>query len=183
VPASGPAGRSWGWHRLTTEWAARVVADAGVRRGELVIDVGAGDGALTEHLLGAGARVIAVELHAGRAEQLRRRFVDAPVSVVQVDLASFRWPARPFRVVANPPYAATTMLIGGLLARGSSLVAADLVLQRPAVRHIVDGSRGPRHWRRTYSLVQGATLPRRAFHPPPRVDSAVLVVRRRRHAR
>jgi len=33
---------------------------------------------------------------------------------------------------------------------------------------------------RRFSLAAGLSLPRRAFLPPPHVDSAVLVIRRRR---
>ncbi len=60
--------RSWGWHRLHDEWARRVVAHSPVRAGDLVLDLGAGRGALTGALVGAGARVLAVELNAGRAD-------------------------------------------------------------------------------------------------------------------
>jgi 23S rRNA (adenine-N6)-dimethyltransferase len=163
--------RDWGWHRLADEWAARVVAAAGVRPGELVLDIGAGEGALTEHLVRAGARVVAVELNSRRAAILRERFPD--ITVVQADAASIRLPGRPFRVVASPPYGMSSSLLRTLLAPGSRLVAADLVLQRAVVRrHAAAGTR-------RFSLAVGLLLPRRAFLPPPQVDSAVLVVRRR----
>ena len=177
--ASAPD-RSWGWHRLADDWAARVVAEAGIRPGELVLDIGAGKGALTGPLVQAGARVIAVELHPGRAEVLRRRFGTASgsgsgggVTVVQADVASLRLPRQPFRVVASPPYGITAGLLSLLLAPGSRLVAADLVLQRAAVRkYAARRVRGTR-------ITEGLAVPRRAFTPPPRVDSAVLVIRRR----
>lgn len=186
--ASAPD-RSWGWHRLADDWAARVVAEAGIRPGELVLDIGAGQGALTGPLVQAGARVIAVELHPGRAEVLRRRFGTASgsgnaggsgsgngsaggVTVVQADAASLRLPRQPFRVVASPPYGITAGLLSLLLAPGSRLVAADLVLQRAAVRRYA-----ARRVRRT-RITEGLVVPRRAFTPPPRVDSAVLVIRR-----
>jgi len=126
---------------------------------------------LTGPLLRAGARVIAVELHPGRVRTLRKRFPDA--TVVEADAASLRLPGRPFRVVANPPYGISASLLRLLLAPGSNLTAADLVLQRSVVRKHAPGRV------RRFSLSAGLVLPRRAFAPPPRVDSAVLVARRR----
>jgi len=168
--ATGTSRRAWGWHRLDHEWAARIVAQAGVRPGELVLDIGAGEGALTAPLIRAGARVVAVELHPGRAARLRHQVPE--VTVVHTDAASLRLPSRPFRVVASPPYGITAGLLGLLLAPGSRLVAADLVLQRATARkHASRRARG-------FRVTIGASVPRRAFCPPPQVDSAMLVVRR-----
>jgi 23S rRNA (adenine-N6)-dimethyltransferase len=180
MSASARSRRAWGWHPLTDEWAGRIVADAAVCPGELVLDIGAGHGALTAELVERGARVIAVELHPARVRHLRRRFAGRPVTVVQADALSMRLPRRPFRVVASPPYAITSPLLRLLLAPSSQLTAADLVLQRAVVRRYTSGwTAGPGHWRRRWRLQEGCPLPRRAFRPSPRVDSAVLVVRRR----
>ena len=94
--------RPWGWHRLDPYWAERVVAGASIRPGELVVDLGAGTGALTLPLLEAGARVIAVELHAGRARQLREKVSDHAAAVVECDLEDFVPPGRPFRRGGQP---------------------------------------------------------------------------------
>jgi 23S rRNA (adenine-N6)-dimethyltransferase len=139
------------------------------------MDIGAGRGALTAPLIQAGARVIAVEVHPGRAEALSRRFPE--VTLIHTDARTLRLPRQPFRVVASPPYGITADLLGLLLAPGSRLTAADLVLQRAAVRKYTERRI------RGYHVTQGLPLPRRAFTPPPRVDSAVLVIRRGRCGR
>jgi 23S rRNA (adenine-N6)-dimethyltransferase len=161
---------AWGWYRLDPSWAERLVADAGVTRGDLVLDVGAGDGALTAPLLEVGARVIAIELHPGRAVALRRRFGRA-VRVVQADAADLRLPRRPFRVVANPPWGITDPLLRRLLHPASRLVRADLLLKRAVTRRLAAG--GPVHGHR---LRAGPTVPRRAFQPSPPTDGRVLIV-------
>jgi 23S rRNA (adenine-N6)-dimethyltransferase len=130
---------------------------------------------LTCHLVAAGARVLAIEPHPARAARLRTRFTGQPVTVLEVTAEEVRLPGRPFRVVANPPFAVSTAVVRQLLAPHSRLVAADLVLQRAAVRRFVDtGGR----WGHRWSLTEGTRVPRRAFLPPPQVDAEGLVVRR-----
>lgn len=180
MPASGRRGRRWGWHALAEDWAARVVDAADVRPGQLVLDIGAGQGALTAHLVSAGARVVAVELHPGRVAYLRQRFAGGPVKVVEADATRLRLPRQPFRVVANPPYSITASLLRKLLAQRSQLIAADLLLEGWLARRYASGrAPGAGRWMREYELRAGLRVPRHALRPPPRLDSAVLVVRRR----
>jgi 23S rRNA (adenine-N6)-dimethyltransferase len=168
--------RPWGWHRLDPDWAERIVASAAIRPGELVVDLGAGVGALTLPLLEAGPRVIAVELNAGRARRLREKVSDHAASVVECDLVNFVPPGRPFRVVAHPPYAVTAAVLA-LIAQARHVTAGDLVLQRAVVRRVPDRDR--RDLRRFHAR-RGLLLPRSAFVPPPPVDSAVLHLRPRK---
>jgi 23S rRNA (adenine-N6)-dimethyltransferase len=179
VPAANSR-RAWGWHPLTDTWAARIVAASGVGPHDLVLDLGAGEGALSAYLVQAGARVLAVELHPTRVRRLRERFQGQPVTVVPADVHDLRLPHRPFRVVANPPYNTSSALLRLLLAPTSQLIAADLVVQRAFARRFADewihsGGRAQRRW----DVRCGAPIPRSAFRPPPLVDSMTLVVRRR----
>lgn len=175
------AARRWSWHRLQPQWAEHLVADAAVRPGELIVDLGAGAGALTLPLAGAGARVIAVELHAGRAARLRQRVAlgqpaDGAFDVVVVcgDLRTAPFPRRPFRVVANPPFAHTAALLRRITSRESAATEARLVLQRAVVRQLVADP--PRGW----SARVAHDLPRSAFSPRPVVDTSVVVLHRHR---
>jgi 23S rRNA (adenine-N6)-dimethyltransferase len=178
VRASGHA--RWGWHRLSPRWADQIVADAQVSPGDLVVDIGAGTGALTAFLVAAGARVIAVELHPQRIDALRQRFADDPVTVVRADAADLRLPRRPFRVVANPPFAASTAILRRLMAPGSRLVAADVVLSHWVGRRWAVGKApGTGRWGRDHTIGLGSRIPRAAFTPHATADCTTLVIRRR----
>lgn len=170
--------RRWGSHRLGPGFAEGIVETASIRPGELVLDLGAGTGALTRPLARRSAQVIAVELHPGRAEGLRAGTRSTPqVTVLEQDLLTVPLPRRRFRVVANPPYAVAAALVRRITARDSHLVRADLVLPRWQVRRY--GADPPRGW-----IAQlGRHVPASAFRPPPRADSAVLILLRRRHTR
>ena len=171
----------WGWHQLTDAWARRLVDAAEVRPGDLVVDVGAGTGALTAPLVAAGARVLAVELHPGRARLLRERFADDPVRVLQIDAADLRLPNRPFRVVANPPFAITTTLLRRLLGPRSQLRRGDLVVPaHVAARWSSGRGADARRWSRRFTAHRPTTLPATAFVPRPPLRPAVLRLDARR---
>lgn len=157
--------------------------DAQVRRGDHVIDVGAGDGRLTATLAAHAGHVTAVELDPRLARRLRQRFANhSRVSVVEADLHEFTWPQQPFRVVANPPFAATNFLLRELLGpTGRQVTALDLVVQHGAAlkRTRQTGHALNISWLPWWTLRIGRRLPATAFRPPPATDAAVLVARQR----
>jgi 23S rRNA (adenine-N6)-dimethyltransferase len=171
----------WGFHRLDDEWARRLVACARLGRGDLVLDIGAGTGALTRPLAATGARVVAIEAHPRRVAELRTAFGDARVKVVRADATDLRLPTRPFHVVANPPFAIITAVLRRLTSPHSRLVRAQLVVPRHVAARWANG-RGPGHgrWGLTFAAEVTGHVPRRAFRPSPPEPAAVLTIERRR---
>lgn len=170
----------WGWHQLTPKVAQQLVRDAHLPEGALVLDIGAGLGAITRPLIDAGCRVIAIELHPRRVEQLEVRFAGR-ATVVRVDAADLRLPRRPFHVVANPPYGITTAVLRRLLHPGSRLATAHLVLPDWAVqRWTAPKAPASQRWSQTFDVRPGRLIPRHAFRPPPKGSSQVLIIQRRR---
>lgn len=160
----------------------QLVTNSGVGRGDLVFDLGAGYGALTAPLADTGARVIAVELDAGLAGRLRRRFAAEPlVAVVEADMRCIPLPRRPFHVVASPPFALTTWLCRRLLGdRTISLAGADLLLEWGAARWLTD--RRPRDsetasWTARYDIRLVRRVATTSFSPPPSADAAYVSIR------
>ncbi|TML73342.1 MAG: methyltransferase domain-containing protein [Actinobacteria bacterium] len=164
----------------SSAFAAELVRAAGIRPGELVLDIGAGRGLLTAALVRAGARVQAIELDPRLAADLRRRFPD----VVQADALHAPLPRQPFRVVANLPFASGTAILRRLLDPAVPLQSADLIVEWglaakrtsvwPSTQLGID-------WSVWHELALVRRVPRCCFAPPPSVDAAVLrAVRRER---
>ena len=175
---AGP--RPWGWYQLKPEWAEALVADASIPRGAVVLDIGAGTGAITEPLLRTGARVIAIEAHRGRAALLRDRF-GGNIVVVEADAADLRLPKKRYYVVANPPFSVSAALLRRLLQPGSRLLSARLILQHQVARRwAAANAPGAARWSKDFETSLGRRIPRHAFSPRPQVDTRVLAIERRR---
>jgi 23S rRNA (adenine-N6)-dimethyltransferase len=163
---------------------ARLVRASGARDGCLVLDLGAGRGAITGALAASGARVIAVESDPRLAAGLRRRFGgDQRVGVAETDLLTLPLPRREFLVVASPPFSVTTALCRRLLGDPAvRLAGAELILGQGAARWLA--SQRPRDaetawWAARYQLRLAQPVSCGSFVPPPRSAAAWLSVRPR----
>lgn len=190
LPTSRARRRELGQHLLADSSAVRRILDAvDVRPGELVVDLGAGDGALTLPLVERGARVVAVEIDPRMLDRLRRRRATlaadaaARLRIVAAPLERVRLPAEPYRVVANPPFHRSTEILRRLLDDPrTGPTRADLVLELAVVCKRAEApptnllSAG---WAPWWTFASGPVVGRRSFAPPPAVDAAVLHIVRR----
>jgi 23S rRNA (adenine-N6)-dimethyltransferase len=179
------AATSSGVHLLSDNRViTRLVDAAELRSGDLVIDFGAGPGAITAPLASTGSRVLAVERDARFADGLRRRFGDRPaVRVVQEDLRTVRLPRRDFAVVASIPFAVSTPLLRRLLNPvASGFSRAELVVEWGLAKRLTAASQRDVEsawWSSRFALTMRRRVPARCFSPAPRVDAAHLGIRRR----
>jgi 23S rRNA (adenine-N6)-dimethyltransferase len=178
--------RRLGQHFLRPELADRLVAEADFRPGDLVVEIGAGAGALTIALAHRGIEVLAVEVDPLWARRLRDRLRGAgggQVRVVEGDVRSFPLPARPFRVVGSLPFAATTDILRRLLDNPQApLQRADLVVQWEVARKRAAAPPSTllsTVWAPWWEFHLGHRIPATEFRPVPQVDAGVLVVTRR----
>jgi 23S rRNA (adenine-N6)-dimethyltransferase len=138
-------------------------------------------GRLTAQLSPVAREVVAVELDPALAARLRGRWPN--VRVVECDAVLAPLPSDRFRVVANLPFARTNDLLHRLLDDPSvPLERADLIVEWGVAckrglpwPSSVNGV----FWAAFYEFSVARRLPRHAFRPPPSVDAAVLVCRRR----
>ena len=180
-----PQARPRGRHALRSRaFADELVRDAGVRPGTLVLDLGAGAGALTRALADARARVRAIELDPAALQRLETRFgADPRIEVIAGDATVLPLPTEPFTVVANLPFAAGTAILRRLLgdprvplSQFDAIVEWGLAAKRTAVwPSTVLGCT----WGAWYELSLVRRVPRACFAPPPSVDAGVLRAVRR----
>lgn len=144
-----------------------------------LLELGAGDGALTAALLPLGRPLTAVELDPHRVARLRARFGPA-VRVRHGDLVAERLD-RPVDVVSNVPYALTTPLLRRLLAAPRWAHALLLVQWEVARKRAAVGGTTAltARWWPWYEFRLHARVPARAFRPVPSVDGGTLEIARR----
>ncbi|MGH3132443.1 MAG: ribosomal RNA small subunit methyltransferase A [Gaiellaceae bacterium] len=179
-----PAWGAPGQHFLrSSRLAAELVRDAGIAPGDLAVDVGAGTGALTSALVAAGAHVVALEVDPTLAAQLRRRFENRDVRIVEADARRWSWPREPFSIVSNLPFAGSGAILGAMLRDPTTGVRqADVVVQWEFARKhaaIWPATLRGTYWRAWFEVTIVARLARSAFTPPPSVEAAVLRIVRR----
>jgi 16S rRNA (adenine1518-N6/adenine1519-N6)-dimethyltransferase len=170
---------------------------AEIKSGDCVLEVGPGLGTLSRTLLGAG-----VELHAIEADRTMLFHLDQTLKS--------RWPKtfflvegdavdKPFadlqnredgsfKVVANLPYAISTPWIDAICV-GPHPSIMVLMLQREAAERLT-ADVGTAHWSAVtiqvalaFEKIKVHPVPSQSFNPPPKVDSCLLVLRRRDNPR
>jgi 16S rRNA (adenine1518-N6/adenine1519-N6)-dimethyltransferase len=164
----------------------RIAAAACPERAGLVIEIGPGKGALTDKLLRRAARVVAVELDPFMVDHLRQKYAGEPRleivlgDVLQTDLT--QWGPAP--ITGNLPYYITSPILSKAL-RIRAPRAVFLVQKEVALR--IAAHPGERDY--GYLTVQTASLADArylfevkpgSFRPPPKVDSAVVLLEPRR---
>jgi 16S rRNA (adenine1518-N6/adenine1519-N6)-dimethyltransferase len=149
-----------------------------------VIEIGPGPGGLTAQLLPLCDKLVAVELDPALAEALRTRYASEPKfeliesDVLQADLS--RW--GPAVVVGNIPYYITSPIVDRALSLGPLLQRAVFLVQKEVADRLAapPGSRD-------YGYLSVSTqarctakvlfsVKRGSFRPPPKVESAVILL-------
>jgi 16S rRNA (adenine1518-N6/adenine1519-N6)-dimethyltransferase len=185
------AKKSWGQNFLVDRGVqARIVAAAALSAEDVVVEIGAGLGALTAPLLGAAGRVLAIERDPDMVRVLtgelggRGNLEILAADALAVDFAALAARAgRPLVVLGNLPYQITTPLLFAILgaaARGQAIARAVLMVQRELAERVVAPPGGKSYGRLSVMVQQGAAVERLfhvgpgAFHPRPAVTSTVF---------
>ncbi len=187
------AKKSLGQHFLLDLNITRKIARAaGIQPGDIVLEIGPGPGGLTRVLLEAGARVCAVERDRRCVAALEELAVAFPgglqvieADALKLDERTISGFAPPVKIVANLPYnISTELLIKWLRANccGPPLWSSMSLMFQKEVADRILAAPGSKTYGRLSVIAQAASapsrafdLPARAFTPPPKVGSSVLV--------
>jgi 16S rRNA (adenine1518-N6/adenine1519-N6)-dimethyltransferase len=164
----------------------RIAAATCPQHENLVVEIGAGRGALTRKLLERAERVVALELDPHLVEHLRAKFAGEPrLEIVQADALETdfaQWGRVP--IAGNLPYYIASAILERVTRmnppRGVFLIqqeVAERLIAKPGGREygFLTVQIATRMEARLLFCVKPA-----AFHPPPKVDSAVVLLEPRR---
>jgi 16S rRNA (adenine1518-N6/adenine1519-N6)-dimethyltransferase len=180
--------RSLGQNFLVDEsYIARILAAVSPAKGDTVVEIGPGRGAITEGLVASGARVIAVELDRDLIAPLREHFAGSTnFAVVELNALEADFTdlvaasAGATKLVANLPYYISTAILQRLIEHRDAFSSMVLMFQREVVERI---AAEPGNSDRGFLtvLVEAAfnvehlfDVPPVAFRPSPKVFSSVV---------
>jgi len=153
--------------------------------GQLIIEIGPGQAALTQPLAASGAELHLLEIDRDLAASLEHRFRnDDNVHLHQADALRTDFAGiaanRRFRLVGNLPYNISTPLLFHVLRWKDLIVDMHFMLQQEVVERLAAGP-GSKAWGRLSIMCQYHcavtplfTVPPEAFRPAPRVHSAFV---------
>jgi 16S rRNA (adenine1518-N6/adenine1519-N6)-dimethyltransferase len=184
--------KSWGQNFLhAREVLLDITAAADARPGQTIIEIGAGLGTLTAHMLGAGARVEAIERDRDLCAVLRAELGGDPQFILhEADAVRFDYSAvararlelgeAPPTIVGNLPYQLTGVLLFTLLEHHQHTGAWIVMVQREVADRLTAEPGSKRYGGVTAALSRVRAIrrvclvARGCFLPAPRVDSAVI---------
>ncbi|WP_316900464.1 16S rRNA (adenine(1518)-N(6)/adenine(1519)-N(6))-dimethyltransferase RsmA [Pseudodesulfovibrio indicus] len=177
------AKKSLGQNFLTDPNICRKIVDAVRPSGDdYIIEIGPGQGALTEHLAEAGLRRFRViEMDDDLASRLEERW--PALEVVRADALKFPWESLndgPCKLIGNLPYNVGSKLIWDIVSRVHTLERAVFMVQHEVALRLTaepdsKAYGGLTAWVRNFSRTAYLfKVPPTVFRPRPKVDSAVV---------
>ncbi|MDI6728576.1 MAG: 16S rRNA (adenine(1518)-N(6)/adenine(1519)-N(6))-dimethyltransferase RsmA [Thermodesulfovibrionales bacterium] len=159
----------------------RIVEAADITHNDTVVEIGPGIGTLTKILAGVAKKVIAIELDYELYAKLKEEIKGFNIELIHGDALKYPYEKlEPFKVVANIPYYITTPIIFRLIETRKNLKSMTLTIQKEVAQRIV-GKPNTKDYGVLSIAVQyygepklKFIIPKGAFRPVPKVDSAVI---------
>jgi 16S rRNA (adenine1518-N6/adenine1519-N6)-dimethyltransferase len=174
--------KKWGQNFLRNRGAVdRIVAAVEPQPDEVIVEIGPGEGVLTEKLAALGNRLIALEIDPELASTLIGRLDAGHIEIRNEDAIDSPLPDAPFRAVGNLPYNVGTPILRRVIA-DPNCRRAVFMLQKEVAERLVAKPRDEQYGYLTlYTRVFARarilmTLEPKSFYPPPKVRSAVVVL-------
>lgn len=163
---------------------SRIIEAANIKHNDTVVEIGPGYGTLTKLLAGVAKKVIAIELDYELYEKLKEELKEFR-NIEHIHGDALKYPyekLEPFKVAANIPYYITTPIIFRLIEARKNLISMTLTVQKEVAQRIVAKPNT-----KDYGVLSLAVqyysnpelkfiIPKGAFRPVPKVDSAVIHV-------
>lgn len=157
---------------------------ASINPNDVILDIGAGKGYLTVHLIKYTNTVIAIEKDYKLVKILRRKFSkNQNVEIFKCDFRDFKLPETPFKAVSNIPYGITSEILKILMFDSVKYFeGGSLVMQLEAAKKLLSPQiHNPLviFYHSTYNIQLQYEISPSSFMPPPTVQSALLKIEKR----
>jgi 16S rRNA (adenine1518-N6/adenine1519-N6)-dimethyltransferase len=173
--------KKWGQNFLRNRGAVdKIVAAVEPAPDDIILEIGPGEGVLTDKLLALPNRIIALEIDPDLAARLRAKYAGR-LELRNEDAVDAALPETPFRAVGNLPYNVGTPILRRVIADPHCRRAVFMLQKEVAERVTAKPGSEPYGYLTLYvqafaSARSIMTLEPKSFFPPPKVRSAVVVL-------
>jgi len=179
--------KSLGQHWLSDDGMLQAIVEAGgVDEADTVLEIGPGLGTLTSKISDTGSKVVALEFDKDLLGGLQKKFGSNPnVEIIHGDVRTFDYSSMNpgYKIIANIPYYLTSNLIRSISEAVNPPSIAVLLIQKEVAERIcaLPGRMGILSVTAQFYFECSLDVEVSAeyFTPPPKVDSQVIVLKRR----
>lgn len=164
---------------------AELIDKSSITNIDVVIEIGAGHGIVTQELVIRSKKVIALEIDKNLYDKLSQRFQSIKNLELKLgDFLSYQLPSFQYKVFSSIPYNITSAIIKKITVAKNPPIDAYLVVQKEAAKKFVGKPYDNKNTqaaillRASFQLEILHQLNRSDFHPRPRVDSVLLRIKK-----
>lgn len=179
-----------GQHFLRDENIAQKIADSlSLKNYDNVLEIGPGMGVLTKYLLDKKITTHVIEIDKESVAYLKSNFLTLADRVIEEDFLKFDlnciFNNQPFAIIGNYPYNISSQIVFKTLEMRDQVPEFSGMFQKEVAQRICE-KKGSKSYGILSVLVQAFydaeylfTVPPHVFNPPPKVDSGVLILKRK----
>ncbi|HEY0221165.1 MAG TPA: 16S rRNA (adenine(1518)-N(6)/adenine(1519)-N(6))-dimethyltransferase RsmA [Candidatus Paceibacterota bacterium] len=176
--------KSLGQNFLKSKSVVKTILDiSSIKSDDVILEIGPGEGFMTEELLKVSDKVISVEKDDRLIPVLREKFKETNLEIIHEDVLSLDLSKvpKPYKVIANIPYYITGQILRKFLESNFQPISMTIMVQKEVAERVIAKNNKESLLSLSVKIfgnpIYIKTVKKSLFKPAPKVDSAILYIK------